>query len=341
MKLSTYNSLQEKGDIFEGRYQRIDTWSDLEELQKQGISTDCVFRGMNEAKYKNYTSVQRYFITNELDKSRVTVSQVLQNEVKELLSENNLLSSYFDSLGVEKNWFLLNSFLQHYGGISPLLDFTKSPLVALYFMQEKATVCAMGGDDIENYCSLYYLKVNEVDTINEMINNSLENITNGYGKYRRKIESVDKGKYPLQYKSAKESLDNIKISIRSLIDTFFSEKMFQSYENLQSFLGDDLVLLLNEKALDLNFDTIDCHRRIVMTTNLNSLAQEGVFVMRVGTDPLEKDKIHCIDIHKSLIPTIREYLKQKNISKEKIFPQEEKIAAKALNQSLLFNVNKV
>lgn len=337
MKLSTYNSLQEKADIFKERYQCIDTWPNLEELLKQGISADCVFRGMNEAKYKNYTSVQRYFITHELDKSGLTVSQVVQNEVKALLSENNLLRLYFDSLGVEKNWFLLNSFLQHYGGITPLLDFTKNPLVALYFMQEKATVPTNGGDDIDNYCSLYYIKIGDMDTVNSMIEEIVRRFSAGYEKIDQRIESADKNKYPQVYKMTKEAIDSYKQSTKSYIDTFFSEKFFAGYEDLQRYMEDeDMLLFVDNKNLTLESGQLNINKRVVMIPNLNSIAQEGVFVMRAGLKPLESSHIHCIDIHKSIIPTIREYLKQKRISKEILFPQEEKIAEKALSQSLLY-----
>lgn len=336
MKLQTYNSLQEKNDIFKERYQRIDTWNDLEALLIQDISSESVFRGMYEAKYKNYTSAQRYFLTHELDKSGLFISQIIQNEVKELLSSNNMLSSYFDSLGVEKNWFLLNSFLQHYGGITPLLDFSKNPLVALYFMQENAKFSAIGGDDIDNYCSLYFLKVNELETINEMINKVVERFSEKFENMSRKIDSA-KEKYPKLYKMTVEAMEAQKQNAKSYIETFLSEKLFDGYEGLQRYMEDeDLNLFIDNKSLILESNQLNYHKQIAMTPNLNSIAQEGVFVMRAGKEPLENKYVHCIDIHKSLIPSIRTYLNDKEITKEQLFPQEEKIASQALKMCITF-----
>ena len=66
-------------------------------------------------------------------------------------------------------------------------------------------------------------------------------------------------------------------------------------------------------------------------SNPNIIAQEGCFVMNPRKDtPLEdliEKSIHCLNIHKSLAPYIREhYLKPKGITKESIYPDFNAIA---------------
>lgn len=338
MKLSTYHNLQQKSDIYKTRYQRIDKWTDLEKLLHHDYSADYVFRGMCEAKHKNYTSAQRYYITHELEKSGLGISQIIQDEAEALLEyRGKLMLSYFDSIGVEPNWFLLNSFLQHYGGITPLLDFTKNPLIALFFMQEGASVSPCGNDDIDNYCSLYYIGIDEMDTVNTMIKDVVRKFSDGYEKIDSRLESAEKEKYPEIYKMTKEALDSYKHNTKEYIDTFLSQDMFKGYEQLLRYFEDEEILIfIDNKSIQLDSNVLDFHKRMVMTTNLNIIAQEGVFVMRAGMEPLENEKVHCIDVHKSLIPTIRKYLKRKGVTKEHLFPQEERIADNALEQSMIF-----
>ena len=86
--------------------------------------------------------------------------------------------------------------------------------------------------------------------------------------------------------------------------------------------------------------------------NLNMIAQEGCFIMNNSMNPLEyffdpetkegksinSPKIKCWNIKKSLINFIRTYLTSLNppITKEYLFPTEEKIAKK-ISDNVIFN----
>ena len=64
MKLEQYTSLEEKEKIFRGKYKRINSANEFDKWFSGNHGK--YFRGINEATYKNYTSAQRLFITNNL-----------------------------------------------------------------------------------------------------------------------------------------------------------------------------------------------------------------------------------------------------------------------------------
>lgn len=158
MKLETYKTLKEKEQIFGSKcYSRIDTVAQFKEWYDSFATENKLFRGVNEAKFKIYTSAQRYYIKHDLKKSGKKVEDVIEEELKQIKKVNgNLLKKYYELLDVQENDLLYLSFLQHYSGISPLLDFTANINKALYFMQDKLSFENKGGEDIDNYASLYW-----------------------------------------------------------------------------------------------------------------------------------------------------------------------------------------
>lgn len=158
MKLQTYETLKQKEQIFKSTgYLKIDSVAQFEKWYETFPKEKKLFRGVNEARHKIYTSAQRYYITHDLDKSGKKVEDFIEEELKQIKKVNdNLLKKYYELLGVEENDLLYLSFLQHYSGISPLLDFTPNIEKALYFMQDKLSFDNKGGEDIDNYASLYW-----------------------------------------------------------------------------------------------------------------------------------------------------------------------------------------
>lgn len=166
MKIPEYKDLKEKKKAFGDNYQRIDTVDDLlSVIDEYKISKGKnVFRGVCEAKYKNYSSAQRYYVVNDLNTTGVTLESLIRQHINELSrhknnKSKNLLPRFYESLGTIQNDLLFLSFAQHYGGISPLLDFTRNINTALFFMTKNSKFTDLGGDDIDNYFSIYCLPV--------------------------------------------------------------------------------------------------------------------------------------------------------------------------------------
>lgn len=158
MKLVDYKSLEEKGEIFKSSgYLRIDTVASFCDWFEAFPKEKMLFRGVKEAKYKIYTSAQRLYITHDLALSGRTVEDIVEETLKQVKQiDNGLLKKYFSLLDVIDHDMLYLSFLQHYSGISPLIDFTTSIEKALFFMQEGVAYSDVGEDGIDNYSSLYY-----------------------------------------------------------------------------------------------------------------------------------------------------------------------------------------
>lgn len=158
MKLENYKSLEEKGEIFKSSgYLRIDTVASFCNWFDAFVKENMLFRGVKEAKYKIYTSAQRLYITHDLALSGRSVEDIIEEELEQAKQiDNGLLKKYFSLLDVIDHDMLYLSFLQHYSGISPLIDFTTSIEKALFFMQEGALFSDVGDDEIDNYSSLYY-----------------------------------------------------------------------------------------------------------------------------------------------------------------------------------------
>lgn len=243
MKLETYASLDEKKTIFESKgYKKIDTKSEFEKWYGGFSKKKKFFRGVNEAKYKIYTSAQRKYITNDLGLSGKTVEDVIEDELSQVKNINNkLLRNYFNLLNVVDFDPLYLSFLQHYSGISPLIDFTVNIDKALYFMQDGCCFAKAGGEDIDNYASLYYM-------LDETESTSAE--TNDVKQIRQKtsFSRMRKETDPIIFGSQKYNLGKAKLCLANL-NLVAQEGRFVFYCNGTNPLKKDVFCVDIHKSL--------------------------------------------------------------------------------------------
>ena len=157
MELETYKNLEEKQIAFKScGYLVIDSVEEFNRWFNAVPRENMLYRGVNEAKYKIFTSAQRLYITNDLEKTGKKVEDLIQDELNQIKKVNDgLLKKYFQLLNVVDHDLLYLSFLQHYSGVSPLIDFSADVEKALYFMQEGYSFGKMGRMGIDNYFSLY------------------------------------------------------------------------------------------------------------------------------------------------------------------------------------------
>ena len=176
-QIPTYRTFEEKSKNFadEKRFHRIDTveqfevwYSELTRRLKDNpsesnrsnlkrINTDNIFRGMGEAKHKLFTSAQRFWITNELEqwwrpKRYLEFVSVFVEEAR----KKALFREVFEYYNIKYNQrdFPILSILQHYGAPTPLMDFTYSIDVALFFATENAQP-SYSSNEIDHYFSIY------------------------------------------------------------------------------------------------------------------------------------------------------------------------------------------
>lgn len=107
MKLEDYRDFDEKKKFFHHEtiesVEKFDSWLFTFESSEPVLGLKFIYRGLNEAKYKNYTSSQRDWLTNEWSKV-LNISYV--DYVDRLLGhirKNSLLYNYFTSLGIAPN----------------------------------------------------------------------------------------------------------------------------------------------------------------------------------------------------------------------------------------------
>ncbi len=280
MALEQYINLNEKKDFFDDcrcikNIEEFDSW------ERSFNKDDFVFRGVNEAKFKIYTSAQRKYLEKDIEQTGMDIESFIASVLERMkIANNEVVSGYFNSLNIDKSDLLYLSFLQHYGGISPLLDVTIDLDTALFFMLDGVKVPDdLDENQIESYASLYYKKM---------------------------------------YVS--QNCDKTGVTCPNFVTNL-------SYENLRNYIIPIDVGALRYKIGD----------ERVSLENLNIIAQHGRFIFYCnGIHPLE-NYFSCVNIHKSLIPFIRKYLRRKGILKKTIYPKENSLykrATKAILASL-------
>lgn len=332
MILPTYKSLEEKKehfyykepeqvntiDEFKERFEQLE--ASIHQLNPYSLTehnklcnTATVFRGQNEAKYKLYTSAQREWIIKEWNKQlgEDGFIEFVQQLILQLKKANaiNSLSNYFESMGATETDLLLLSFLQHYRTPTPLLDFTYNKDLALFFAMDGSVFNKQGVDDLDNYFSIYALPARSIFSIDLVNKSAIETQREG-------IECIKKDPTLMEL-------------LKACIKHLFSWKT--SEDSIQGMSKYPFLFIPNPQRAEKIDDIIgiDLH-----WSNPNIIAQEGCFVMNPRKDtPLEdiiEKSIHCLNIHKSLAPYIREhYLKPKGITKESIYPDFNAIANEA------------
>jgi hypothetical protein len=129
-----YQNELEKFEKFE--IINIKSLTDLDEVKKIYTNGNFVFRGMNNWKYKMYTSFQREIIFDKLKYASVT--SLYKSNFMDLLSKTHVTKiQYEEEELLHKVWFDLhlkvNSFMQHYQMPTPMLDFSSDFDISLYF----------------------------------------------------------------------------------------------------------------------------------------------------------------------------------------------------------------
>jgi hypothetical protein len=206
------------------------------------------------------------------------------------------------------------SYIQHYGGPTPLLDFTKNIDVALYFATHSSETTYFSNEEIDNYFSIYVLPL-------------LANTEDQKG--------IDFWRAP--WYALKQNFESLNTELRL--------KAFTGMRNIETYFGALIghyrVGLIDEKFAEMF--------KMHYITNMNILNQEGsFFFLNESTKPLEEivnanyntgrtsetspKFISCYHIHKNLIP----YIKSKIALRESfIFPNSYEMIKRVCDNAML------
>lgn len=308
MRLDEYKNFKEKSKFFLDGEKKIDNSIEnvFERLMEFETLGDCfIYRGCNEAKYMLYNSAQRLYLTNELFKQvpSNSISEHYKVFISELIESskswnNGVIERLLNSYGISGNNSLAYlSFMQHYGIPTPLLDYTSNPFVALYFAIDGCSFTP-SDNEIDNYFSLYY---------------SYENATAfecWKDCFNYLIEKKD-----LTY----ETLDENEMGIFQP-----KNKVFQMLNNVNIINQNGLFFYNNHPWYPLEKTFKDYAKYMKKRLGL-----------RKWNEQLWHNEISgCFNIHKSLIPIIKDKLIENGIDKNFIYPDLTNFKKDVINDSL-------
>lgn len=288
-----YTTLEDKKQFYITGNFAVDKFSNLTEaLEKVNKinNKDAIFRGQSEAKYMLYSSLQRLWIDKKLKNHYKSYKELIDSLIHNCKIWNNgLILKYLNYFGSEENEMSILSIMQHYGVPTPMLDFTYDIYKSLFFAIESIDF-SPPNSEIDNYFSVYYIfKKNSVLSISELILKSVIS----YAKTNNIIKSKD--------------LDTTMQFDMTLIDNM--DEAYRIQNNLNILNQDGAFIFNSSPSVPLE---IHYYNYVQLFNKILEKKGETVKTPReIGG---------CININKKLANHIKEFLKDKGIDKDSMYP---------------------
>lgn len=379
MEIKTYSSLDEKKTFFQPLKERgkdywtINTKSELDDfVELLSHQENNIYRGMKEAKYNMFTSLQRAYFTGEIS-STTSSSDFIKNEIEQVKQcHDGFLPQYYRSMGIEETDFVYLSFLQHHRAPTPFLDFSRKLDVALYFATEDLVFGK--GDEIDDYCSIYWFDYKQpqfcefLDIVTwyaqqyePAINMLVEFLERHHNEER--LGEVNLSNLEIENYLKWSNPNNMggglcKMPLGLIINheenseiRYTAASIHRRLANLKSNAERGK---LTQKGINLFMRNIqNCIFQNARLTNLNIAAQDGCFVLMNNNNPQNQQSLedefranqyypilYCANIHKSLGAYIIDKIKNgaNKITKSTIYPNGDEMASLAFNQTRINNL---
>lgn len=275
------------------------------------------YRGVNQARYKTFTSAQRHWLWNDWENdTRAGFVEYIAEEIRKIRSWSDL-KNYYKSLDVTPTDILYLAYLQHFEGASPLLDITHSLDVGLFFAFDKMTPAKEDEPEINKYVTLQIIDFKNYSRY--YFNNIVRYLNEGIQLAKRMTDTL-KANHPEQY---------VDISLIENIDKY------TAWYNPQNPGGD--IQSIDIALLDFDKEVVakDLKGRPLYWSNIRLIAQRGAFLLYTGHEmPLEefiRDKIKAplitaINIRKDLCDYV---MRNIPINENIIYPREVEIVKDA------------
>ena len=298
MKLHEYSTFEEKSEFFKDGNIQINVNINLifdKILEFQTKGSDFIYRGCSEAKYGMFNSAQRLYINQDLHLQvpQDRISEHYCKFISELIKgaeewNNGVISKLMTVSNINpKNSLAMLSYMQHYGLPTPFLDFSYNPYVALFFAIDNIKYVP-SDNPIDNYFSLYYC---------------FENNT-----------AFEAWKYVFNKNIEVENITYEKVDENNMSIIVPNQELYKIVNSLNIINQDGLFLYNNHPWYPLERTYIE------YIVDLKEQFGEEKFEKLMFLPHI----CGCFNIHKSLIPAIKDKLKEMGITKDYIYPNAEK-----------------
>lgn len=303
-------SFEEKSEVFKENF-KIDNEEEVDSIVSMYSSheKDFLYRGINTATYKLYSSSQVQWMLSDAISKKTNIEDYYNfiMDSIELTRENNRVKQYIKDNGISDNDLFILALMQHYGMPSPVLDFSHSIFGALYFAWDKCDrTLSDTQTQLSDYISLYVIN-KKIDWVNCSVQNVMRN----------SAEQLN------------DMLQKDKLFTAGMVDTKDVEKEFLKLPYLK-FKDWNFVAVEDnpENPVKISIPALkfDCEYQII---NDRIISQQGMFIANNTLDkPLVelmndwcKEKYFvCYNIHKKLLDYIKQkYFDTNDINEERMY----------------------
>ena len=244
---------------------------------------NLAFRGVNNASFKLFSTIQRRWYWDGLDDIYADVPSYIQHQINKARSNKCIMGN----LSQDNDYNLL-ALIQHFWGNSNLVDFSYSPVSAFFFAWDKYDAKFPHDGSLNDYVSLYVVNYTHPE-----LGGPIE--MNHYGSQTIERMASQSG-IPTDRIDAEDALQNlVSIPYMKLCDG----KIVQGGQHAN----------VRMSVPYFNFD------EAVQVTNANIAAQNGCFIQAHSgemsleeyinlNNPYAPRLLWCYDIHKSLVEDI-------------------------------------
>ena len=235
---------------------------------------------------------------------------------------NNLILRYLDNFNLQYKDYAILSMIQHYGGMTPLLDFTEKFEVALYF-GSRLDKRNPHTNKIDEYFTIYEIESAKIDHVSKYYNDIMVRLDEG----KKEATNLDD---PEIFLEALESVRDENANFMGILKQWkyglISEPpefkyQFGSKTNL-NIMQQSGVFVYNYHQTNSLDETINSYFKELLTkTNISEGDQQ--------TKISEFKPIKAIEINKSIESDCKIILEEFKITKDLLFPDLTKIAKKS------------
>ncbi|MCU0318457.1 MAG: FRG domain-containing protein [Flavobacteriales bacterium] len=288
VKAPNYITKEEKNAVFKEigyiHYQQeVDQLFDLLASDRQ---QGFFYRGNKRAGYKLFTSGQRYWIESEKAGGRFRDHHHMYiNRLYDLRTRDDLpFKELFKRWGIDSNDDMaMLSLLQHYGGVTPFLDLSEDPYVALYFAVEERDREPEHPTELDAYCAFYTFPRDLVHVLNRAFQQTVER--------QRNRGDIDTGRIYSEYRFFHRGY--FLIMHHEWVEKHLGPKHGKLHNNLN---------IIRQRGLFAYNSTADLPVPEALQEFEKQFRKSGVKGQWVS------EQLKCVNIHIGLVPYIRERL---------------------------------